>query len=989
MPPAKVEPGRDAGMAARAGKLNVVFALTSILMLVVFSWMIWADYDREWKKHQLEFTRLEVTRTEEEIQKALGKVDAKRRQELEGKLVQAKQEAAARRKEIDQAEDELNKLDGEWYRVDQDYRFTKAKIDVARFNYEESTETHRGSAEKRKKELDDLEQRWKELRADLEDVEGRRAAGRAKLDGLQKTKLDAEALEKELYTDRDRLEERLHKIQPGFVSFVRNMPVLDLANPSLKVNQILPANLTDDVVFTGTPKVDRCTTCHLGIDKKGYEKAPQPYTTHPNLELFVSGPHPIDRIGCTACHQGRGRATGFVNAVHTPSTAEQEKAWGKYTHSDTYHRLHYWDLPMMAKGQTEAQCVKCHQGMVDVPKADRLNTGTLLVERYGCHGCHKIKGWEGLRKVAPDLTKILTKTNEEWILRWVEEPKAFRNTRMPQVWNVRPDETPEQLKRNDVEIAAVVSYLAEKSGRDAYPAPPAGDLDAGRQAFETIGCLGCHRVGDDKRGLEKFWAASYRTHGPNLEGTGSKVNAGWLYAWIRDPKSYWHDTRMPDLRLSDKEAADITAYLMSLKKDEFLARPRPAVDAAIRDGIAREHLLGANLAVKEADKKLASMDDRQRTLFVGEKTIGRYGCFGCHNISGFEKTSPIGVELTEEGSKLVERLDFGFEHDIPHTLPGWAKRKLEEPRIFDRGKVKKPEELLRMPKFWVSGEEADVIVTTVMSLTKEQVPLAAQAQLSADGRYAERALRLVRDYNCRGCHQVGDHGGSIREVVKSQLEASGGDPSSALGLSPPLLYNANARIGEGARVKSDWLHAFLNDPSNKIRPWFTLRMPTFHFTEDQLNTLTRGFAAQDKVPFPVEPLPVIDTAQVAAGHDLFDRWQCIKCHVVAGKLPNQDPANMAPDLALVPVRLRADWLDDWLADPQKIQPGTRMPSNFPKNPKENAFPEILGGDQAKQIEAVRAYLLTLGPGGPKPSPAPPAAPSAVGTTPTAGAGSSR
>lgn len=71
---------------------------------------------------------------------------------------------------------------------------------------------------------------------------------------------------------------------------------------------------------------------------------------------------------------------------------------------------------------------------------------------------------------------------------------------------------------------------------------------------------------------------------------------------------------------------------------------------------------------------------------------------------------------------------------------------------------------------------------------------------------------------------------------------------------------------------------------------------------------------------------------------------------------------MAPDLANVPQRLRAQWLDDWLADPGRIQPGTRMPTNFPKDPSENAFPEILGGDQAKQIDAVRAYLLTLGPG---------------------------
>jgi len=275
-----------------------------------------------------------------------------------------------------------------------------------------------------------------------------------------------------------------------------------------------------------------------------------------------------------------------------------------------------------------------------------------------------------------------------------------------------------------------------------------------------------------------------------------------------------------------------------------------------------------------------------------------------------------------------------------------------------------------MPKFWVADEEADHIVTGVMALTKEQIPLAAQAQLSADGRYVERGMRLIRDYNCRGCHQVGEQGGAIREVVKSQLEATGVDDlslaSQTVALSPPLLYNPAAQIGEGARVHSDWLHGFLEDPSNKIRPWFDLRMPTFHFSQDELNAITRAFAAKDKVPYPYAPVPQIDAAQVEVGRDLFTRWQCNKCHVVAGKLPNQPPENMAPDLANVPKRLRADWLDDWLADPGRIMPGTKMPANFPKDPQENAFPEILGGDQARQIEAVRAYLLTLGPSGVSP-----------------------
>ena len=106
----------------------------------------------------------------------------------------------------------------------------------------------------------------------------------------------------------------------------------------------------------------------------------------------------------------------------------------------------------------------------------------------------------------------------------------------------------------------------------------------------------------------------------------------------------------------------------------------------------------------------------------------------------------------------------------------------------------------------------------------------------------------------------------------------------------------------------------------------------------------------------------LDPALVAAGRELFGRWQCVKCHVVAGKLPNQEPANMAPDLAKVPERLRAAWLDQWLADPGRIAPGTRMPTNFPENPGENAYPDVLGGDQKKQIAAVRSYLLSLGPG---------------------------
>ena len=108
------------------------------------------------------------------------------------------------------------------------------------------------------------------------------------------------------------------------------------------------------------------------------------------------------------------------------------------------------------------------------------------------------------------------------------------------------------------------------------------------------------------------------------------------------------------------EYVAMNAEMRARGRDAFMAQPRPPLQEDIRNELITEHLLAANVPVAEAERQLKSMDDHQKTIFVGEKTIGRYGCFGCHTISGFEKASPIGVELTEEGSKLVERLDFGF-----------------------------------------------------------------------------------------------------------------------------------------------------------------------------------------------------------------------------------------------------------------------------------------------------------------------------------------
>src|SRR6266496_1983013 len=103
-PPTKLEPGRDPGMAQRAARLNIVFALTSTAMLVAFTVMIWADYDREWKKYQKKFTRLEIDVTQKQAEQARAKVPTAEQQALQAEMDRAKQEEGQHRGEIKKAQ---------------------------------------------------------------------------------------------------------------------------------------------------------------------------------------------------------------------------------------------------------------------------------------------------------------------------------------------------------------------------------------------------------------------------------------------------------------------------------------------------------------------------------------------------------------------------------------------------------------------------------------------------------------------------------------------------------------------------------------------------------------------------------------------------------------------------------------------------------------------------------------------------------------------
>jgi cytochrome c2 len=961
----------------RIGGLNILFAVSSVGLLLITGLMVYDDYNRGWKGYQKRFARLEAEKTRAQIKSAEDALDQKEVATLQEQLKEARGALEQRGSELEAARKRLRDIETANYRDDISFRTTKSTYDARKFDYEEARHENVSSALSYEKEMAELEKRLEVLRVTLLLHAKDKGEAEATLRGLTSERDAVQKKIDDLNAGGGRLQKKLQKVSPrGFMRVaidLLNAPVLDFVAPTIRIQQVVLEKSPLDINFTRIPRADRCQTCHLSIGKAGFEDAEEPFRTHPHLDLFTgdSSPHPVDRFGCTPCHRGRDRAVEFTYATHMPDSPEQREAWEK---KYGWERDHYWEQPMLARSRIEAGCLKCHRDVVSVPKAPHLNRGLALVDRVGCYGCHKMAGWNDRPKVAPRLTRTTAKLAPEWMGRWIRSPKTFRpSTRMPRIFGLPNNPAPGDVEREEAEILGVVAYLTDKAEPLAYPRLPGrGDPRRGEKLVKSVGCMGCHAIEKDEVAAGVLQArdrreaadpiAWERRFGPDLSRIGSKAKPEWIYQWIQNPRAYNPDTRMPDLRLTPEEALDITAYLVTLTDDspvaERAAAPKPHPEARDRTLLA---YLSQRQPPDDAKTALAKMSDRERDVLLGQKTIGRYGCFGCHLIPGFEKTPPIGVDLSEEGSKPADLLLFGYV-PIEHTAPAWFYQKLKSPRSFDEGHVAEFYDRLRMPQFEFTDEEAAAITQVLQGLTKEKVPLESMRRLSARDQAIEAGRRIVRDFNCQGCHILEGAGGAIRQSLAKNFMAEGRTEDEATTLAaniaPPIID------GEGAKVQPEWLFHFLKAPT-PIRPWLAVRMPTFAFSDTQASTLVQHFAAREDVVFPFQTFDQVPPrgADLQAAVKMFspDYFNCWNCHQQGAKKPEGPPEGWAPDLTLAHQRLNPDWIARWIANPQKLMPGTKMPTYYdPEDMKGSAPPDVLGGDPERQISLLRDYVFTLG-----------------------------
>jgi cytochrome c2 len=814
-------------------------------------------------------------------------------------------------------------------------------------------------------------------------------------------------------------------------------------DPAIVQINVAEANIVDRCESCHMNTREPLKITEAAMTTKG-EKKPDEYAaafvSHTEPELLQL--HDPEKFGCSPCHQGNGRATTSIEKAHGNY---EHWLWPLYPKENSQagcQTCHSADM-VLASGDTQfltinngkdlfrqRGCMGCHRyegydkepedlnsigqqiKQIETQKKENVkNTADLMTQADAAESNDeanalntkatdlkvansKLDGrlqqldfqshslMQDQKKVGPNLKDVRLKLNKNWIPVWLKKPSDFRpTTKMP------------NFRLTDHQIQAISAYIWQSGFTDELPKHKPGNAGHGKELFEERGCLACHSIGEGDQMQGGTFAA-------NLTRVGEKANYDYLVRWIHNarqrtrpycpyekkdigPEDYakkglpyvfdldhsrcpndGHElqvqnmTVMPSLRLSPEDAEDIATYLMTQKKQE----PSSYAAASFMD----------DPALKEE----------------GKKWVRHYGCAGCHEIAGFEDEGRIGTELTFEGSKPIERLDFALftetaqrggknaepikdKEDLARlpdgaaTEPwydhkGFFEHKLAEPNIYDQGKVKSETEALRMPNLHLTKDQVLDLTTFLLGSQETSLPQSYQYK-PGDARHdIQEGWWVIKKYNCMGCHQFIPGQRTILMGLKQYQDAQEQLP-------PKLLT-------EGARVDPEWLRKFLSNPAlnttdtnrNGVRPYLKVRMPTFSFSDNELRKLVRFFEALSQQPLPYIPeeVPVLTTKETDMARSLFSSTAapCLKCHATGD--PSHDKIATAPNFLLAKERLKPDWVERWITDPQAVSPGTSMPSGLFKQ-QDNRYvfsgptPPIFNGYEGDHRQLLTDYIFQL------------------------------
>ncbi len=489
------------------------------------------------------------------------------------------------------------------------------------------------------------------------------------------------------------------------------------------------------------------------------------------------------------------------------------------------------------------------------------------------------------------------------------------------------------------------------------PLPGSPQLNQGRHLLSRYGCVHCHTVK-----LPNGSTMKATDDPPSLSHIADKTTREWIYAWLKDPQAYAATATMPNFKLIDDDARDISAFLIAN------STPQPGDTATLAAKVSSDPAAGASLygesfcaschAVQNAAGNLVGGDVGPELTRVGNKVKPEWLQAWLRNPRNYDEETAMphyrfndsqvatlsGFLLAKTDSDLLanvhleaatpeqiahgKRLVSDYGCASCHEIAGIKKPENFAPELSRIGnkpvtqlvflpgmqhtlpeyiatKIKQPPsfgQALKMPQYTFTPAQIDSLATALLALNDRAATLPPSLTVAAtpesDYQPAGKAGKLMTDLACFSCHRINEHGGDM---------------------APDLTW-------EGSSVQRPWLIEFLKNP-NTLRPSLIRRMPKFNLSDGEVNELTDYIMTVYQSPSidrDSMPLSGYPQGQVELGRHLFyGKYACQACHIVDTKT---DKGYIGPTLTQVGSRLTAAWIFAWMKNPQALRPGTIEPN---------------------------------------------------------------
>jgi mono/diheme cytochrome c family protein len=231
-------------------------------------------------------------------------------------------------------------------------------------------------------------------------------------------------------------------------------------------------------------RVDRCITCHLGVNFPGLTGIPQPLREHSGSHLLI---HSLEKLGCTLCHGGNGRDV----TVQAPCTAER-----------------LGNPPRESLRFVESSCGRCHGEVFDttaIVGAPVLEQGREIFRTGGCLGCHRLRMVGGT--LGPDLTDQGRKSSSHYSFQnvpGIPSIPAWLREHFLNPARISPGSLMPPVRASAEEIDALITFMLSLHTLDLpaeyYALPVLAECRGNRRHFGgseayALLCRACHGTG--------------------------------------------------------------------------------------------------------------------------------------------------------------------------------------------------------------------------------------------------------------------------------------------------------------------------------------------------------------------------------------------------------------------------------------------------------------------------------------------------------------